>query len=188
MIHILFANWGLKSSFKAFCDHKSSYSDIRILISSCHVWPTFEFNHANCCRIHILFANWCLKSSFKAVCDHKKSYSELRILINPCHVWPKFECTPKFGGQTGVFAYLLLSDFHSFCNLGPKVVVQSRMWPEQPHSMQVSNKKYTQQSSDVDSLGLVFAGIYCFAIPAGATRGRMANCWAIVCYPLNSEG
>ena len=41
--------------------------------------------------------------------------------------------------------------------------------------MLVSNKNYTQQSSDVDSFGLVFAGIYCFAIPAGATRGRMAS-------------
>ena len=146
------------------------------------MWPKFEFNHANCCRIHILFANWCLKSSFNAVCGHEKSYSELRILISPCHVWPKFECTPKFGGETGVFAYFLLSDFHSFCNLGPKVMVQSRMWPEKPHSMQVSNKNYTQQSSDVDSFGLVYAGIYCFAIPAGATRGRMANSWAILCY------
>ena len=37
--------------------------------------------------------------------------------------------------------------------------------------MLVSNKNYTQQSSDVDSFGLVYAGIYCFAIPAGATRG-----------------
>ena len=105
----------------------------------------------------------------------QKSYFELRILIRSCHVWPKFEFTPNFGGQTGVFAYFLLSDFHSFCNLGPKVMVQSRMWPEKLHSMQVSNKNDTQQSSDVDSFGLVYAGIYCFAIPAGATRGRMAN-------------
>ena len=88
-------------------------------------------------------------------------------------MWPKFEFTPKLGGQTEVFAYFLLSDFHSFCNLGPKVMVQSRMRPEKRHSMQVSNKNYTQQSSDVDSFGLVYAGIYCFAIPAGATRGRM---------------
>ena len=106
------------------------------------------------------------------------------ILISPCHVWPKFEFTLKFGCQTGVFTYFLLSDFHSFCNLAPKVMVQSRMWPEKPHSMLVSNKYYIQQSSDVDSFGLVYAGIYCFAIPAGATRGRMANSWAIVCYPL----
>ena len=35
--------------------------------------------------------------------------------------------------------------------------------------------RFTKQSSDVDSFGLVFAGIYCFAIPAGATRGRMAT-------------
>ena len=41
--------------------------------------------------------------------------------------------------------------------------------------MLVSNKNYTQQSSDVDSFGPVSAGIYCFAIPAGANRGRMAS-------------
>ena len=41
--------------------------------------------------------------------------------------------------------------------------------------MQVSNKNYTQQSSDVDGFALVDAGIYCFTIPAGATRGRMSN-------------
>ena len=41
--------------------------------------------------------------------------------------------------------------------------------------MLVSNKNYTQQSSDVDSFGLVYAGICCFAIPAGATRGRMVS-------------
>ena len=46
--------------------------------------------------------------------------------------------------------------------------------------MLVSNKNYTQQPSDVDSFGLVYARIYCFAIPAGATRGRMAS----VCFEL----
>ena len=36
--------------------------------------------------------------------------------------------------------------------------------------MLVSSKDDTQQSSDVDSFGPVDAGIYWFAIPAGATR------------------
>ena len=47
--------------------------------------------------------------------------------------------------------------------------------------MQVSNMKYTQQSSDVDSFGLVSAGIYCFAIPAGATRGS----WILTSLSMN---
>ena len=42
-IHILFANWCLESSFKTLGDQKSCYSELRILISSCHVWPKFEF-------------------------------------------------------------------------------------------------------------------------------------------------
>ena len=50
-------------------------------------------------------------------------------------------------------------------------MVQSRMLPEKLHSMLVSSKDDTHQPSDVDSFGLVYAGIYCFAIPAGATRG-----------------
>ena len=41
--------------------------------------------------------------------------------------------------------------------------------------MLVSSKDDTHQPRDVDSFGPVYAGIYCFAIPAGATRGRMAN-------------
>ena len=49
--------------------------------------------------------------------------------------------------------------------------------------MLASSKNGTQQSSDVDSFGLVHAAIYRFAIAAGAARGRMANSSAIVCYP-----
>ena len=75
--------------------------------------------------------------------------------------------------KLGCLPGVLPKDSHSFCKLRPKGIVQSRMWPEKPHSMLVSNKNYIQQSSDVDSFGLVYAGIYCFAIPAGATRGRM---------------
>ena len=41
--------------------------------------------------------------------------------------------------------------------------------------MLVSSKDDTHQPRDVDSFGPVYAGIYRFAIPAGATRGRMAS-------------
>ena len=37
--------------------------------------------------------------------------------------------------------------------------------------MLVSSKDDTHQPRDVDSFGPVYAGIYWFAIPAGATRG-----------------
>ena len=76
--------------------------------------------------------------------------------------------------KLGCWPGVLPEDSHSFCKLRPKGMVQSRMWPEKLHSMLIPSKNYTQQSSDVDSFGLVYAGICCFAIPAGATRGRMA--------------
>ena len=77
--------------------------------------------------------------------------------------------------KLGCWPGVLPEDSHSFCKWRPIVMVQSRMWPEKLHSMLVSSKNYTQQSSDVDSFGPVYAGIYWFEIPAGATRGRMAN-------------
>ena len=116
---IVFANGGLKLSFKASGGHKNCHSELRILSSLRRATPKFwlaskiggqtrVLTWSFCCTILVAFANGGLSVSLNILKWLQSCYSERRILIGRRHVTPKFWFASKFSGQTQVLTW-------SFC-------------------------------------------------------------------------